>query len=322
MSTTWASLDGTIYDNEELSKEARMIPHLMMVMKDAVEPASEFLLGKNSGDKVGFRLYGRIPLSSADTAIQETEKVPFGEVPTFHGTGTVFRRAFAVPWTGTREDLDRLDTEAPIVRALRDHAARVENKVIYDQAVSGRSFTFVADDSATDKYTFANDGTVAETADLPFSLLQARKLKFEATRNNIPTFDGSNWLFIGSPQIEDDLNSDVTSQGWVDVAKYAPSGAEGALRGEIGRVQRMRFAIDNDIVADDVGSNNLGSGFLFGEDAIKEMMVYPMHFRVNMNVGDDFGNNKAIAWQSFVDYVVPWNYTSHGDGRIIHYTSA
>lgn len=320
MPHTWEQITGTVFGNEELSKQARMVAHKMMVMKDAVEPASEFLIGKNSGDSVGFRLYGRIPLSSADTALQETEKVPFGEVPTFHGTGTINRRAFAVPWTGTREDLDRLDVESAIVRALRDHAARVENKVIYDAAVAGRSFSYVADTTST--FEFTTTGTPGVGASSDFLLFHARKLKLSATQNNIPTFDGSNWLFIGSPLIEDGLNSDVAAQGWVDVAKYAPAGAEGALRGEIGRVQRMRFAIDNDIIDDSIGdANAFGSGFLFGEDAIKEMMVYPFHFRVNMNVGDDFGNNKAIAWQSFVDYVVPWNFTSHGDGRIVHYTS-
>lgn len=319
---TWAAIEGSIYGNAELSQSARMSPYYQMALFDAVEPASEFNIGKQSGDKVGFRIYGRVALGAAATALQETEKIPYGTLPTFHVSAQVFRRAFAMSWTGTREDLDRLDLENAIMKALTEHAARVNNKIIYDELVANYSFWYVALTSST--LGFGTNGTVSGTAAAAFSLFHLRKLKLKATQYNIPKFDGQNWLFIGSPNIEDGLNSDVAAQGFVDVAKYAPGGANGALQGEIGKVQQTRFVIDNTPeFADAIGSGSaFGSGFMLGEDAIKEVMVYPMHFRANMNVGDDFANQKGLAWQSMLDYVVPWNYTTHADARYIRYTSA
>ena len=322
MAHTWAEITSSIYGNPELSKQARMSPNFMMVMREAVDPAKEFAIGKRSGDKVGFRLYGRVAVGVADVALPETEKVPFGTVPSFHGTGQVDRRAFAVPWTGTREDLDRLDHESAVIAALKEHAAKVEDKVIYDKLVSARSFTYVALTAST--FNFDTDGSPTGTAAIAFSLFHLRKLKLKATQYNIPSFDGQNWLFIGSPTIEDGLNGDVAAQGWVDVKKYSPSGAEGALMGEIGMAQRCRFLINNaPHFADNIGTGSaFGSGFLIGEDAIHEIMVYPIEFRANMNVGDDFGNQKALAWQSMMGWVVPWDYTLHADARYIHYTTA
>lgn len=320
---TWAAIEGSIYGNAELSQSARMSPYFQMALFDAVEPASEFNIGKQSGDKVGFRLYGRIALGSADVALQETEKIPYGTLPTYHVSAQVFRRAFACNWTGTREDLDRLDLENAIMKALTEHAARVNNKIIYDELVANYSFWYVALTSST--LGFGTNGTVSGSANAAFTLFHLRKLKLKATQYNLPKFDGQNWLFIGSPLIEDGLNGDSTStgNGWVDVVKYAPGGANGALQGEIGKVQGTRFVIDNHIVADNIGTGSAyGSGFMLGEDAIKEVMVYPMHFRANMNVGDDYANQKGLAWQSMLDYVVPWNYTTHGDARYIRYTSA
>lgn len=317
---SWSQIDGSVYDNEELSKEARMTPHLLMALEDAVEPSDDLIIGKNSGESVGFRLYGRIDLSSADVALQETERVPSGSIPTFHGTGTVYRRAFAVPYTGTREDLDRLDTQAPIIKALSDHAARVKNKVIRTRAVAGRSFCYVA--SGASAFDFATNGSPGAQAASQFNIYHARKLKLKMTQYNVPTFDGQNYLVVAPPLFEDGITSETGADSWTEVVKYAPGGAEGALRGEIGKLQRQRFAIDNHILLENIGAGSAyPEALVFGEDAIRELMVYPVHFRVNMNVGDDFGNLKAIAWQSFQDYVVPWNYTLHEDGRICHYTS-
>lgn len=322
MPQTWNTIEGTIYGNPELSKSARIIAHKLMTLLDAVDPAGEFNLGKKSGDKVGFRLVGRLS-TLATTPLPETDTVPFQKPPIYHGTGQVNRYATAIPWTGVRDDLDRLDTEDTNIVTLRDHSARTHNKLINDVLVAGRSFTYVATGTAgSPTNAFLTDATVAATSTRNFQLYDARKLKYYATKYNIPPADGRNYFFYGSPQVEDGLNSDVQDQGWVDVQKYAPSGAEGALQGEIGRIQRMRFAIDNDVIADDAGSNNLGSGFLLGEEACREMMVYPSHFRVNLNLGGDFANQQAICWQSLLGYKVVWNYTSHGQGSIIHFTSA
>lgn len=317
---TWSEIEPTVYGNPELSKEARMIARPQTRMYEAVEVASEFQIGKKSGDKVAFRLVGDIP-ELADTPLLETQKIPFGEAPEYHRTGTVYRRGYATPFTGTREDLDRLNTESQIVKALRNQAAKTKNKVIYDVAVAGRSFCYTATSAST--LGFTTNGTPTGTAAAAFSMFHLRKLLLKCNEYNIPAADGTNYWFFGSPKIEDDLLQDTAANSFTSIAKYDPSRVGGLLNGEIGKVGRVRFVIDNHIIANSIGSGSaFGSGFLFGADAIKEIMVYPMHFRVQLNLGGDFGNQKAIGWQSFDGFVVPWNYTAHGQGSIIHYTTA
>lgn len=319
---TWGAIEGSIYGNEELSSKSRQIAYKKMSLLDAVDVATEFALGKKAGDKVGYRLTGRLS-TLATTPLLETQTIPFQVPPVYHGTAQVDRYGTAIPWTGLRKDLDRLDVEDTNIRVLRDHSARTHNKLIYNTAVAGRSFTYVCTGSASAKtHAFLDDGTVAATGTRNPSLYDLRKLKLRANQYNIPPADGKNYWLYGSSQVEDGIVSDTAAEGWSNVAKYAPSGAEGVLRGEIGMISGIRVAIDNDVIPDDAGSNDVGSGFLFGEEAIKEVMVYPSEFRANMNLGGDFANQQAIAWQSLLTYATIWNYTSHGQGSIIHITSA
>lgn len=321
MAQQWSEISGTILGQPELSKQTRMKARKMTRLREAVDPATEFNLGKKSGDRVGFKLLGDLPFGTADTPLNETQKVPFAKPPEFTGTGRIYRRAQAIAWTGTRADLDRMDVEDGNIRSLRNHFARVDNKIIYDALLAGRSFTYVAQSAST--YTFLSDGTVTQQAQAGFSRFHANKMALELRRKNVPPADGNGYIFFVSPTIEDDLLNDTASNGFIDVKKYANSGAEGILRNEIGRIGPFRVVVDNDRMADQIGQNSVrGSGIVVGFEAIKEILgPYPVHLRANLNLGGDFGNQAGIAWQSMHGYVVPWNYTTHDQGSVLHYTS-
>jgi len=321
MSFTWNAYEGGIYGQPELSKQARLQAYKMMTLLDAVKPASDYALGRKSGDKVGIRLYGRIA-TTATTPLLETDTVPFATPPVYHGQTQVDRYATAISWTGQKKDLDRLETEDVVLRTLRDHSARTHNALINTALIAGRSFTYVCTGSTSSPtHAWLDDGTVAGTAARNIQLYDLRKLHLRAVQNNIPPADGKNFWLYGSPQVSDGIISQTEDGGWADIAKYAPSGAEGVLRGEIGKISGIRVAIDNDVIDDSAGSTSYGSGFCIGEEACIEAVVYPSHFRANMNLGGDFGNQQAIAWQSLLGYSTPWNFTAHGQGSVIHITS-
>lgn len=322
MPQSWSEIESGVYGNEELSKNMRMIAPLRAKLLDAVEPGSEFNLGKKSGDKVAVRLVGRIS-TLATSPLSEFTKIPVSKQPEYEATATVYRRGFGINWTGTREDLDRLDVKNKNIETLRDHSARTHNQVISTAAAAGRSFTYCATTSSA--YAFRTDGTVVATANANFSLFHARKLALEADRYNIPPADGEGYFFYATPTIRDNILLDTGTNGFVDIAKYDPSKVGGILNGEIGKVGNLRVVIDNTGAMDDsIGTGSaFGSGFIFGDEALKEVLgPYPVHFRANPNYGGDFGFQKAIAWASFLGYFSPWNYTAHGQGSIIHYTSA
>lgn len=320
MSISWSESESGLFGNPELSKKSRFIATKMMKMYEAVTPADDFFLGKKSGDTIAFRLWGRIP-GTAETPLSEFQKVPMVTPPSYEASAIVYRRGVAVPFTKLREDLDRLTTEDVVIHSLQEHSGRTHNKVIYDAAVAGRSFTYVP--TSASAATFLATGSVAATAAANYSAFHARGVKLKLTQYNVPFADGENYQAIISPIMYDNILGDVGVNGWVDVKKYASGGADGILNGEVGSYLNVRYAVDNDVLPDGIGSGSAyGSGFFFGYDAIREVPVYPMELLANMNLGGDFGQQKAIAWLSCLTYKTVWVYSTHGQGTVLHYTSA
>lgn len=316
---TWADQGGGTFANPELSKEARMIAALKSKFFDIVEPAGDLALNKNHGDTVALKIWGRIS-GTATTPLSETSPVPFGTLPEYTVTAQMYQRGFALAYTGMREDLDRLSIETPVIHALKEHSSRTHNKLIYDALVAGRSFCYSAT-SATEG-TFTSNGTPSGTqASLPKGF-HIRAIVKNLRKLNTPAFDGENYVAVGSPTFCAGLFEDATTvTGFVDVKKYTSS-ADGLLNGEIGKYFGVRFVEDNDVLGGSL-DGTYGTALFCGLEACKEILAYPMELRANLNVGGDFGRQKAIAWLSLLGYKGGlWNYTSHGQGSVLHYTTA
>ena len=320
MTTTWQSLSGTSFANPELSKQGRQVNEKILTLLNVVDPAGDLFLGKKSGDTVAFRIYGRIAGEST-TAIAEQDTIPFTDLPEFHGTGSVDRYGIAIRWTGEREDLDRLDTESPIVNALREHNGRVESKLIYNELVAGRSFGYVPLTATT--ADFQTDGTLGSAAAVPFTFWHAQNIAKNLIKNNTPFADGENYVCTSSTTMYFDMLMDREAQGFIDVKKYASGGAEGVLRNEKGMVGQLRLVLENHTLDDGIGTGSaFGSGFVTGAEAIKELPVYPMELRATMDLGGDFANQKAIAWQMLKGFKVAFNFSTHGQGSVLHYATS
>jgi hypothetical protein len=70
-------------------------------------------------------------------------------------------------------------------------------------------------------------------------------------------------------------------------------------------------------------SNTLGTYYgeavFFGEDAVREGIAIGEEIR--MNVPIDFGRDLALAWYYLGGFAEVWDYSSDGQGRVIHVTS-
>lgn len=321
MAHSWSDLGGGYYANPELSLEARSVAAKKSSFYDILTSAGDVALGKNHGDNVACKQWGRIP-GTAKTALSEYDPIPFAVVPEYTRTATVYERGLAVAWTGQRELLDRLDIEDPIVYALKEHASRTHNELIYDTAVAARSFCYSATGSAAG--TFTTNGSPSDTAAAAFNAYHARKVVTNLEKYNTPKFDGENYVAIGSSTFMEGLFNDTTTNGYVDVRKYTSS-ADGMLTGEQGKYHRTRFVLDNDIMNsyDAIGSGSVfGSAIYFGLDGVIEIPVLPMELRMNKNISNDFGRQAGVAWISLLGYLVMWVYSTQGQGTICHYTTA
>lgn len=323
---TWADQGGGTYANPELSSKLRFQNSLQSRFFECVEPGGDVALSKNHGDTVALKLWGR-NTTVATTALSETGTVPYITLPEYTVTAQVFQRGVAMAWTGQREDLDRLAVEDPIIHGLKDHSSRTHNKLIYDALVAGRSFCYTPLSASTGNFT--TNGSPTGTAAVNFSGFHVRNIVKNLKKYNVAPFDGDNYLCIGSPTMLAGLFEDGSvSGGFVDVQKYSPTYADGLINGEIGKYFKTRFVEDNDVLngsLDAIGSGSaFGSGFFLGAEACKEISVYPMELRANMNLGGDYGRQKGIAWLSLLAYKTIGNYTTHGIGfgSVCHYTSA
>ena len=324
MSLSWAEVDSGTYGNPELSDQLRFAASKMMSLYELVTPGDDLFIGKKSGDSVAFKLAGPIT-GTSETALSEFQKVPMATIPQYEVSATVYRRGLAVPFTKLREDLDRLTVEDAIIHALKEHSARTHQKVIYDALVAGRSFCYTPTSASAGNFT--TNGSPSGTAAADLSAFHLRKIKLNLTKYNTPYADGENYHAVFSPTAIMNLFNDGTSTntGFVDVKKYAAGGADGLLKGELGTYMKIRIMEDNytDVLSDSIGSGSAyGSGFICGFDACREVLVYPMELLANTNLGGDFGQQKAIAWLSCLSYKTVWNYTTHGQGAVCHYTTA
>lgn len=310
----WTNVVGTIYQNPELSKKLRVLAEKRMKLSALVQPAEDLNLGKKAGDSIGMRLVGRIT-DSATTALGEFTQVPYSTIPEYYLTATVSRYARAVAWTGSRDDLDRMNEKDKIISRLNEHYAKTVNALVYAQLVSGRSFCYRPTGATAG--TFNDDGTSAGAPTAAWSLYHTQNVVKEMSRRNTPYADGENYIACVSPIIRFNTIMDTAVGGFTDVKKYAPGGVEGVFKNELGSMANVRFFEDNDILKDNETST-YGCGFIVGHDAIREVPVYPMQLRYNGNVGDDFGNQQAICWQMCGTWKPIWNYTTHGQGGICH----
>lgn len=320
MSSTWADWGSGVYGNEELSDKGRHRAALKTRLDEATDKASDFNVGRKSGDKVTCRIYGEIT-EDATAPLGELHRIPMGKPAQYEVTGQIYLRGFATPWTSTLEDLDRLNVESAMVKSLSNHAAKTHNTCIFNELVSGRSFTYVPRTATTGEFNAA--GAVAHQATAPWSLWHAQNVSLELERRNVPPAEGINFFAFVSPTIWYNALQDRESGGLTDVKKYASGGAEGILNNEVGSYANARYVIDNHAITDRIGAGTAyGSGFILGLEAIQELMgPFPMHFRANMNLGGNFGLQQAIAWVSFQGWKVLWNYATHGQGSVLHITS-
>lgn len=315
--SAWVNVGGTAFANPELSKKLRVVSEKRCKLSALVQPSEDLNIGKKAGESVAIRLMGRITDSGA-TALGEFTPVPFSKIPEYYLTATVARYARAVAWTGTMQDLDRMDVKHKTIEALSEHYSRTVNALVYAQLLAGRSFCYRPTGAAAG--TFNTDGTSAGAPGAVMSLWHLQNVNRQLSKNNVPYADGSNYLCAASPTFLANIIMDTAAGGFTDVKKYAAGGVEGVLKNEIGSVAGIRFFEDNDVLNGLEGT--YGNAFLTGYDAIREVPVYPMHLRYNGDVGGDFANQQAICWQMCGAYKAIWNHTAHGQGGICHFADA
>ena len=126
----------------------------------------------------------------------------------------------AVPWTGRLETLSEFDVEDAVMVQLKNSMARYLDSQAGAQFTSGE---LKAVNVTTASLNFQTAGTASATATSNLTGANWRTVADNMRERDIPFYDGSNYIVIGSVKFISGLFNDTATGGFVDVNDCVPN---------------------------------------------------------------------------------------------------
>jgi N4-gp56 family major capsid protein len=305
---------GGFFTNNRLSEQLRY----------AVQPVTKFrqfcdvrpAWGMGKGDKLYFNKIRAI--ATAGAALTETNVIPAHAFSMTRGSVVLSEYGNSIPYTGRLEALSEFDVSNPIMRVLRDDMAQVLDKIAgLEFKKTGRKYTCSATNVGRLE-SIADGDTLASSysAKGGWRLYHVREVVKELRARKIPTYDGANYICIGSTYF---LHEIMKGAEWRDNVRYGDP--QRLFNGEVGRCYGVRFIAENNYLTDTIGTgtNHFGEAVMFGKDAVMEGVAVPEEIRAK--VPTDYGRSKGIAWYTIAGWQKIWTHTdTNQDTHIIHLT--
>ena len=312
MSQSWASYR-SITNVEELNEYVRHAPQPMQVFAALCNPPTGKALGLKKGDTCVYTYYP--DMSDTGGELVENEPIPQGSVTPIRATYTLKEYGHAIPFTGLLEELSRLDPEDDFIVALINDMRKMENRLAFEQF--DLTDWQVAFNSTADE--FVTNGTLTSASDEQLTFANLRFVVRNAMDQNIPPFDGEQYVFVTGVTSMDALIFDNT----VTTAVQQQAGSS-ALNGEVGSLAGCRLFRDNHQI-DVVGGTSSGAGllldegFLIGADAVQREIALAPELR---GEDSDFGRQASVAHYQIGSWHKILDQTTHSREHIIKVSSA
>jgi N4-gp56 family major capsid protein len=294
----------------ELSRKVRVAAQPLMRFRQFVRPEQEF--GANKGDTLQFDKVSNV--ATEGRIISELEVVPETQITIYKDSITVSEFSNSIPFTWKLELLAKLDINSMLVEALKNDMAKVLDKYCAAEfKTTDLKYSPTGNEQDRD-YDFETDGT-AGTAQRPMSLWDVKNVADLAKSTyHMPFFDGNNYMTVASTTYMRSLKDDSE---FIDMAKYGDP--KRLFDGELGRVYGVRHTEETNALDGNL-AGGLGEALFFGGDAVVEMAVYPEE--IQAKIGSDYGRDKGLRWVWIGGFALTWDYSSEGEARVIHITSA
>ncbi len=298
---------GGYFTNNQLSKRIRNAAQPMMKFRQFVDP--EGAAGKNRGDKVFFDKISNI--STQGGTLAETDTIPKRNFVIRQGTLQISEYGNSIPFTLKVQTLSDVSVSDNIKTVLRDDLAKVLDSAVASVFTTTDYLATIVNTASTE---FKINGTATTTALGNMSDKNVRDIIDKMKVLNIPRYDGGNYISIASTN---------SIRGLYDFfePKSTQTTMKVAAAGEIGTYYGCRFVEETSFLSNIQGSNSIyGEAVFFGSDAVREGIAIPENIRID--IPKDFGRDQGIAWYYLGGFVETWDYSSDGEGRIIHVKSA
>lgn len=292
-------------------------PPLSAKLRHASQPLQKFrqfvdaepAAGRSRGDTFLFDKISNITTSGG--TLNETETIPKNNYTIIQDSLTITEYGNSIPFTLKAKTLAEVDVPASIRTVLMNDQSKVLDSAAAAQFVAS-DYLAVCSDTATTVFT--SNSTVSVTATASMSDKNVRDIIDKMKILNIPRHSDGNYVCIASTN---------SIRGLYDYfeAKAVNTTMGPAFSGEVGKYYGCRFVEETNYLSNAIGNGSTrGQAVFFGADAVKEGIAIPEGLRIGLSY--DFGRDQSIAWYYLGGFKKTWDFTTDGETRIIHVTSA
>ena len=311
---TW-TLDAPsgVFKSHELSETIFKASVAESKFMEHVSPVPEF--GRKMGDTITFKRVAALT-EPTSAALIEGVRIPEDTLTLSTTSITVAEIARSVPFTSLAEDLSTLDLEGTIQGELRRQMTLVMDQM-------------AATEFQTTQIKYSPTGLASGTFNTAGSPTTAT-----ANMNVFHAEEIADYLYdtLYADPVDDDYVGIFRTMGirglkrdpdWEEWHKYTNPAAK--YKGEVGRIEGIRFIQTNHstALASGMGTGSvLGEGVVFGRGACYIAEAMTPELRVQINKGQDFGRQHAVAWYGILAFGLPWDTGNAGQAKIVHVTSS
>ena len=303
-----------VYKSHAISSDIRMASIAMTKFMQFSKPVSNF--GGKSGGDVTITRISNVTVPGDDSLV-ERERIPEDTLSLSTQAITVTERGRAIPYTSLSLDLSHFDLENAIQKKLRDQLALRLDQLVATAFAAGK-VKAIPDGIAS--LTMDTDGTASTTAASNLNVYHVEQIRDQLfSTYNVMPYEGDDYVGIISTKAKRGLIRDPNWEKWKTYADV-----EAKFRGEIGRIEGIRFIESNNTNALSASlglSSVLGEGFFFGDDPVVMASVLDPELRAKES--EDYGRSKGVAWYGIYGFDQIWkDSATAGEARVVHLTSA
>jgi N4-gp56 family major capsid protein len=311
MAQVWvtAALGGHL-TSPELSRNFRIAAQPLMRARQFVRPEQEF--GQNRGDTLQFAKAGNV--DTAGRVVGESETVPVAKITFYKSSITVDEFTNSIEYTWKLKLLAKLDVNSILIIALKNDMAKTLDKFIMSK-FTGQDLKYSPTGTELNKSYVLNTNGTKGTATRNISVWDLKNIidKMKDTYY-IPLWDGANYMCMGSTTFMRGLKDD---DEWRSAAEYGDP--KRLFDGEVGKFYGCRMAEETNSLSGNL-TGGLGEAVIFGDDPVVEISAYPEE--IQAKIGVDYGRDAGLRWVWIGGASETWDFSTEGDARVIHVTSA
>ena len=229
---------GGFLSNTKLSKRLRHKAQPLLRFRQFADMSDGS--GKGRGDTHVFNKVSNI--STAGGTLVETNTMPERQLTMTQGTMTITEYGNSIPYTFKLQLVSDFDVPEMIQKALMNDQAKVLDSACAAEFQSAHTKVVL---SSTTSTVFTTNGTATATSTANLGKANVKDIVDYLRKNNVPPYDGSNYVCIGSTELLSQLKDDMESfdqytfegQKQIQDGKFFPR-----YEGEVGLYYGCRFS--------------------------------------------------------------------------------